>query len=263
MRTVVLFTLLMTVAGPVGAQSGVPGATSADPVFVGQEVRTHRSMDHPALVSVERAGLAIWDHSSGHWYAAANGTVVQIADDGRLLVVADGVQGDDIDVRLAAGEVVSREPDDRIVLHQAGPRRGRPTTLLEGPNYFHPRFSPEGDAVIVHESRAAGSRIWLVALNGLEPRVLCQGVAGAWHPDGLRVVFSRVDHDSLRVTGASLLEVDVATGSTRVLPTPRGVAPVEPAVSPDGSQLAFVDALTGRLLTVPYPQLGEEVGHAR
>ncbi len=263
MRTAVLVTLLMMVAGPLAAQSLAAGSALADPVYVGTEVRLQRAFVHPALEGVERAGRAIWDPSSSHWYAAANGTLVQVSAAGRLLVVADGVQGHDIDVRLAAGVAVSREPNDRIVLHGVGPERGADVVLLEGPNYFHPRLSPAGTAVLVHESRAAGSRIWLAEPDTVEVRVLCAGVGAAWHPDGRRVVFARITHDSRRVLGGGLFEVDVATGLERSLPTPTAVAAVEPAVSPDGAQLTFVDALTGLLMTIPYPETGKEVGHAR
>lgn len=263
MRFVVLVTLFVMFAGPVQAQSPGLAMGSSDPVFVGEKVNGQRSVAHSALARVEAASRAIWDPSSGGWFAAANGTLVQIADGGRLLVVADGLQGHDIDVRLAAGVAVSREPDDRIVLHRAGTAREPAVVLLEGPSFFHPRLSLDGTMALVHESRGAGSRIWLVGVETGAARVLCEGVAASWHPDGRRILFARIKHDSRRVLAGRLYEIDIATGEERLLDTPAGVAAVEPAVSPDGSQLAYVDALTGRLLTGPYPKVGEEVGHGR
>jgi len=249
----------MMFAGPLAAQS----VGSADPVYIGEKVQEKRVFAHPDLADVERAGKAIWDPSSKAWYAAANGTLVRISEDGRLIVVADGVQGHDIDVRLAAGVAVSREPDDRILLHDAGASRGPAHVLMEGPSFFNPRLSPEGKSVLVHESRATGSRIWLVAVESGEARVLCEGVSAAWHSDGERVLFARIDHDSRRILGGVLAEIELATGIERVLKTPDGVAPVEPASSPDGSQIAFVDAFTDRILTMPYPKSRRGVDDAR
>ena len=151
------------------------------------------------------------------------------------------------------------EPDDRIILHQVGPQRGPGIRLLEGPNFFNPRLSPDGSMVLVHESRAAGSRLWLVEVKSGHTELLTEGVAAVWHPDGSRVLFARVRHDSRRILGSTLYEIVVPTGAERMLELPAGVAAVEPAVSPDGSKLVFVDALTNQLSTIPYPEAGEEV----
>jgi Tol biopolymer transport system component len=263
MRTVVVVALSLLFSGALQAQSIDSGKRAPDPAFVRGQIQSQRSIEHAALADVERSGEAIWDPSSQAWFASANGTIVRIAEEGGLLVVAHGVQGHDIDVRLSAGLAVSREPNDRIVLHRVGQQHAPGTLLLEGPNFFHPRLSPDGKQVLVHESRAAGSRLWLVASDSGEARILSEGVAAVWHPDGLRVVFARVTHDSRRILGSTLYEIRVATGATRVLRTPANLLAVEPAVSPDGSQLAFVAATTDRLFTVSYPEAGEEVGHER
>jgi hypothetical protein len=261
MRTVVVVALSLTFSGALQAQPISLGNRPLDPAFVSGELQSQRSVEHAALADVEHSGKAIWDPSSQAWYAAVNGTIVQLTEEGRMVVVSDNVQGHDIDVRMVARVAVSREPDDRIVLHQAGPHRGPGTLLLEGPNYFNPRFSPDGKQVLVHESRAAGSRLWLITVNTGDARVLTEGVAGAWHPDGSRILFARVMHDSRRIIGSKLYEIQVASGTARELVTPFEIAGVEPAVSPDGLIIVFVDPLNNKLISIPYPKTGKEVDH--
>ncbi len=237
------------------------GGPPADPEFVGPDLRPDRTMRTVVLDDAERSGDAIYDASSGAWFAAVNGLLVRVEESGHLVREADNVQGHDLDVRAAAGVAVSREPDDTIVLHHLGDTAAR-RVLLQGPNFFNPRLSPDGKTALVHESRAAGSQLWLVGVADGRARVLALGVAGAWHPLGDKVVFARIQHDSRKIESSVTYEIDVASGVERRLLTPVGMAPVEPAVSPDGKQLAFVDAHTGQVHQVPYI-VSEEVPHAQ
>jgi len=66
-------------------------------------------------------------------------------------------------------------------------------------------------------------------------------------------VFSRIVHDSMRVWSGDLYAIDVTTRAERLLALTDGRAEVEPAVSPDGQWVAFVDALTGDLLVGRLP----------
>ncbi len=226
-----------------------------DPVFAGEEIVLRRSRSLRGLAAVEHPGFAAWDPSSQAWYASANGALVRLEEDGGLIVLADGVQGIDVDVRVAAGLAVSREPDDEIVLHDlvASTRR----VLLSGPEFFYPHFDPAGQKVLVHESRAAGGRVWLIELRTGDARVLVQGYGAAWHPEGDRVVFSRNVDDGMRIIAAELWEVNVITGIERRLTETPDLAEVQPAVSPDGTWILFRDALTRTLRGVRYPDLEE------
>jgi len=196
----------------------------------------------PALASTEHKGTPIHDPSAGAWFASANGTIVRIDGD-HLRVVADNVQGRDIDVRVSASVAVSREPDDTIVLHRFGARKER-KVLLAGSGFFHPRFSPDGSSLIVSESRSAGGHLWLVPLDGA-PVDLGEGYDPAWHPDGRRVVFVRLTHDGLSVTASDLWVRDIASRTESRLAQTSATAEVKPAISPDGRWIAFADARTG------------------
>ena len=83
--------------------------------------------------------------------------------------------------------------------------------------------------------------------------MLVAGYAATWHPDGDRVVFSRIQEDGVRVTGADLWEIDVVTGVERCLAETSEVAEVEAAVSPDGDWIIYRDALSDTLRGARYP----------
>lgn len=224
-----------------------------DPSFAGEEIVLRRSRSLRGLAAVEHPGFAAWDPSSEAWYASANGALVRLEEGGGLTVLADGVQGIDVDVRVAAGLAVSREPNDEIVLHELATSTRR--VLLSGPEFFYPHFDATGQRILVHESRAAGGRVWLIDLRTAEARVLVQGYGAAWHPDGDRILFSRIEDDGERITGAELWEVDVVTGVERRLTETPGIAEVEAAVSPDGTWILFRDALSRTLRGARYPDV--------
>jgi hypothetical protein len=224
------------------------------------------------LAAVEKPGIPLFDAASRTWDASANGCLVEVRLDGRLPVLLSGVQGIDVDVRGARGVAVSREPDHTIVLHRwdvrperrraawypreaAATNRQERRVLLRGSRYFRPRLSPDGTRLIVGESRASGGHIWMLSLDGdVGGSVdLGEGSGGAWLPDGRRVVFSRVEHDGHRITGADLWWVDTATRRRAPVARTPHLHEIEPAVSPDGTQLVFVDARSGDLMLAPTP----------
>jgi hypothetical protein len=211
----------------------------------------------PALAAVGRAGAPSYDPQSGAFFAAAEGTIVELRPDCALRVLVGGVQGHDLDVRARLGLAVSREPDHRIVLHRtawaarcAGVAEKQ--TLLSGERFFAPRFSPDGSRLLVAESRAEGGHIWLLALDG-RATDLGQGYDATWHPDGRQVVFARIQHDGSRLTAGDLFVMEIGSRQVRCLARTPGVIEVEPVVSPDGRWLAFQDARGGDLYLSRYP----------
>ncbi len=221
------------------------------PVWTPEGVFANAPVRWRGLAKAERSGAAVYDPSTLAWYAAAVGAVVRVDADGRLPVVAQGVQGTDVDVRAARGLAVSREPDDRIVLHRFGVPGSARTVLLRG-EFFHPRFSADGTRILVAESRQGESWFKVVDLTG---RTVAQtrGSGAAWHPDGRRVVFQRAENDGYRVTASDLWQIDVASArEERVTATP-GVREMNPTPSPDGRWLAYVDDATGDLCVAAFP----------
>lgn len=203
----------------------------------------------------ERPTPAVYDPSSGLWFAGVAGTLVRVDEDGSLRVVLDDVQGHDLDVRMAAGVAVYRDRGRRIVLARIPPTF-EPTprmTVLDGIRFYAPRLSPDGSVLLVHESRPTGGHLWLVSLADGVPRDLGEGVHGAWLPSGRAIVFSRIRHDGRRLLEADLWQVELPSGrATRLTDTP-DVAELHPVVAPDGSAAAFVDGWSGALRRVALP----------
>ena len=204
------------------------------------------------LSKVERAGAPVWDPSTRAFYASANGTLVRVEQDGRLVVVHEGAQGLDVDVRAAQGLVVSREPGDAIVLQRFGKAGSGRRVLLVGEAFFFPRLSPSGHAVAVSESRVDGGRVRV--LDTAAPRVLAlvEGNDPAWQPSGKRLLVTRVEHDGKRILAARLFEIDIESGAERALDLPDGHAPIRPAMAPGGDALAYVDAGSGTVHVMPW-----------
>jgi hypothetical protein len=205
------------------------------------------------LVKTAYSGIPAYDPAADAWFATAEGCLVRVEPDGRLPVLVSGVQGVDLDVRAAQGLAVTREPDDKIVLWRFD---GRRMVLLEGAQYFRPRFSPDGTRVLVAESRAEGGHFWLVTLDG-KATDLGQGYGATWHPDGRRVVFTRVSHDGHVVRASSVLVLELATRRESLLAA-RTEAPalLDPAISLDGKAIAFAGATGDQIAIAPLREGG-------
>ncbi len=248
------------------------------PVWTHQGLWTRAPRRPHGLATVERAGHPTYDPDARAWIAAANGSLVRVQPDGRLIVLTHGLQGIDVDARASRGVAVSREPDHTIVLTRFAPggrpcaRRNGPEArralersdqcrasrrvLLRGSRFFGPRLSRDGTRVLVSESRAAGGHTWVVPSNAAAgaPRDLGQSYDAAWHPDGRSVIVSRVRHDGSRITAADLWTLDARgrAPARRLTRTPT-LAEIEPAISPAGTWIAFVDAGSGDLYLARLP----------
>lgn len=205
-----------------------------------------------ALAQAANPGIPAWDPSSRAWYAAVQGALVRVEPDGRLPVILDNVQGRDVDVRFAAGRAVSREPDDTIVSWQWRGSETARHVLLAGPQYFHPRLSPDGTHVVVAASAAGGGHLWLVGPDHV-PVDLGRGEAPSWTPAGDGILFTQVEHDGHRVTASSLWRLELATRRAARLAYSRNPVISKPVLSPDGAWLAFVDAASGDVQVVSWP----------
>lgn len=229
-----------------------------DPFFAGQALYL-RPFQGP-LANQEKAGVAWWDRHTSSWYGAANGTLVRVKEDGRLVVVGDNVQGRDGDVRSDLGRLVTREPDNTIVLHRFGASRQGRKVLLKGEQYFHPRLSPDGRTVLVAASHKGAGRMVLVNSRE-EVTDLGQGYGAAWHPHGKRIVFARIVHDSRRILSSRLWLMEADSQKMSPVSLPKQMIPVEPAFSDDGRWLAFVDLNAHRMVVLATEKLLEEAEH--
>jgi hypothetical protein len=213
----------------------------ADPLWTDQGLWSAAPQGIYGLKNAEKKGIPAYDPSTKAFYATANGSLVKIEPDGRLTVILDDVHANDIDVRIAAGMMVARDTDDVIRLYRWKNGVVEKKSLLTGEQYFNPRFSPDGSKILVAESRKDGGHIWIVTQAG-DAADLGQGYGASWHPDGNRIIFSRIIHDTEKILASELWVKDTANKVENRIPVFSLLAPVEPAISPDSSWIAFADA---------------------
>jgi len=225
-----------------------------DPVWAGDGLRAAPPRRLLGLAPGEHSGAAVWDRSTGAWFASVAGELVRLSPEGRLVSVASDIQGLDVDVRAGLGLAVARE-DDAIVLHRFGSTGRSKSVLIAGEGYFGPRLSPDGSLVLVERSRPDGGRFLVVDLRG-RARDLGPGYGAAWHPDGRHVLYAQVRHDGYRILASDLHVVDLISSRRQLVSRTSHTAEMEPAVSPDGRWLAYLDGLTGDLCVVSLPKLG-------
>jgi len=256
----------MLVSMPMAADPELEASTPDSPVPTGMVVSgrisapvwsADRLYAAPPIVpqESETRGAPVYDVSVGSWFVQAAGTVARLENDGRLTVVADNVQGRDIDVHAAIGLAVSREPNDAIVLHALRPSAGSRTVVLTGGDFFNPRFSPDGSSILVAQSRASGGHLWVVDRVTRKTVDMGQGYSAAWHSDGRHIVFCRISNDSLRITAAELWALDTLTMVESQMTQTSDAHEIATVVSPDGKWLAFIEDRTGRVLMARMPQL--------
>jgi Tol biopolymer transport system component len=141
-------------------------------------------------------------------------------------------------------------PDGRIVAFSSA-RDGAPriwikqiqgggeAPLTEGPD-SHPRFSPDGSAVLFVRDEGAVRSLYRTGLVGGAPRRLAEDVLQAdWFPDGERVAVLRSPSDRGEPT-YTLGVRELESGRETTLLESVGYSLYDPRVSPDGRRLAVI-----------------------
>jgi hypothetical protein len=155
--------------------------------------------------------------------------------------------------------VTATAPDTEVAYEGFGRERtlvlraadtGRESSLTAG---YEPAVSPDGNRVAFVRGGQlhVADRVPPRAFGAQDVRVLTSGEdvsTPAWTPDGRSLVVSRRQPG---IAGDELVVVDVAGGEPRRVPG--GDNAFEPAVSPSGTHVVFVDARpgTGQLAVLP------------
>ena len=119
---------------------------------------------------------------------------------------------------------------------------GDAVALTQGPAYhFEPAWSPDGSRIALSMDVDGNLDIGVVSAEGGAVRRITShpqvDVEPAWSADGTRLYFVSARGRGFRIYRQSLADtaaVEITTG-------------IQPAVSPDGSRLAYVDEVRGRL----------------
>ena len=115
---------------------------------------------------------------------------------------------------------------------------------LSGYIIFNPVLSPKGDKIVFEVSRGKGTYVCNVDgsnLRSLGKRAEC----ATWTPDGKYIIVQYVEDDGHVITKGELHSIEVATGARATLLASDKYIALNPALSPDGKQLAFEEAANG------------------
>jgi Tol biopolymer transport system component len=112
---------------------------------------------------------------------------------------------------------------------------------------FHPRISPDGSTIAFISDRNGQNNIWLMNLDGSNPRAVTQELGGrflepTWSPDGRYLVARRID--AVNLFSASIVMVHQGGGQgSELVKIEQNMVPGGPKLSPDGRYLYYQVAL--------------------
>lgn len=205
----------------------------------------------------------VYDPSVDSWFAWSNGMIVEVREDGSLPLVIEDPPGHDFDIRAAAGLAVFRDPDrNEIVLVSLSPdERGvrEKRVLHEGVQFFNPRFSPNGDRIVVGVESGRDGRLQVTDVKTGRSEDMGIGYQPTWSPDGQTLYFMDFENDSYNHTGSRMFARNLKKGATTRLFESKSVIVTNPAISPDGKTVAFFDEGAWDLSVAQLPEAEGEV----
>lgn len=112
-------------------------------------------------------------------------------------------------------------------------------TSFAGAMIINPAMSPDGTRIAFQIS---GKGMWLINADGSGLKSLGSGSHPAWLPDSKNIVYTIVADNGREFTSSTLMAQNVDTAANVVL-TQSSLIPLTPAVSPDGTKVAFENAV--------------------
>jgi WD40 repeat protein len=115
---------------------------------------------------------------------------------------------------------------------------------FKGRILFNTAISPDGAMVAF---QVGGLGLFVATTDGTEVRQIGQGERPVWHPSGKFLVVSKMKDNGKAILEGNLFAVEIATGDYTSLTSHTNLVATQATLSPDGNQVVFDDARTGRL----------------
>lgn len=112
---------------------------------------------------------------------------------------------------------------------------------------INPALSPDGKIIAF---QIPGKGMWTINCDGSNLRSIGTGSHPAWMPDSRNLVYTIVEDNGAEFTASTLMSIDLVSGRRAVVYSAAGFIPMTPAVSPDGSKVAFENAADAAIYTL-------------
>ena len=116
---------------------------------------------------------------------------------------------------------------------------------LSGCLIFNPALSPTGDKIVFQASNGKG--LCVCNADGSELRQLGKGERATWTPDGKYIVVMITADNGDVVTKGELISINVSSGTRNTLLSSDKYIALSPAISPDGTKIAFEEYASGAI----------------
>lgn len=104
---------------------------------------------------------------------------------------------------------------------------------------INPALSPDGSRIAF---QVPGHGMWVMNADGTGLRSLGLGSNPSWLPDNESIVYTVVKDNGQVYTSSTMLAMNVVSGESVTLTSRTDMIPLTPAVSPDGTKVAFQNA---------------------
>ena len=118
---------------------------------------------------------------------------------------------------------------------------------FSGEIIINPALSPDGSRIAF---QVPGKGMWMIYADGTNLQSIGTGSHPAWMPDNATIVYTIVTDNGNTFTSSTLMAMNVNNGKSVVLTARPDFIPLTPAVAPDGSKIAFENAVDNAIYVV-------------